>query len=137
MDKRGRINLKKETRLKMPDTVFIGAAAIIIVILLGYFTKTNIGLWAIAASYILGVSVLEIKPVDIITLWPIKIFMMLFSVTFFYGYSILNGSLEKLSLKIVYASRKKPWFIELALFAKALMLSGIGDGVGEIVSVIR
>ena len=120
----------------MPDTVFICAAAIIIVILLGYFTKTNIGLWAIAASYILGVSVLEIKPVDIITLWPIKIFMMLFSVTFFYGYSVLNGSLEKLSLKIVYASRKKPWFIAIALFATAILISGIGAGDGATVMLI-
>jgi len=120
----------------MPDTVFICAAVIIIVILLGYFTKTNIGLWAIAASYILGVSVLEIRPVDIITLWPIKIFMMLFSVTFFYGYSVLNGSLEKLSLKIVYASRKKPWFIAIALFAIAILISGIGAGDGATVMLI-
>lgn len=120
----------------MPDIVLICAAAIIMVILLGYFTKTNIGLWAIAASYILGVFVLGIKPRDIITLWPIKIFMMLFSVTFFYGYSVLNGSLEKLSLKIVYASRKKPWFISIALFAIAVLISGIGAGDGATVMLI-
>ena len=120
----------------MPDTVFICASAIIMVILLGYFTKTNIGLWAIAASYILGVFVLEIKPRDIVTLWPIKIFMMLFSVTFFYGYSVLNGSLEKLSLKIVYASRKKPWFIAFALFAIAILVAAIGAGDGATVMLI-
>ncbi len=120
----------------MADTVFICAAAIVTVILLGYFTKTNIGLWAIAASYILGVFVLEIKPRDIVTLWPIKIFMMLFSVTFFYGYSVLNGSLEKLSLKIVYTSRKKPWFIAIALFATAILISGIGAGDGATVMLI-
>ena len=120
----------------MPDTVFICAAAIIMVILLGYFTKTNIGLWAIAASYILGVFLLGIKPRDIITLWPIKIFMMLFSVTFFYGYSALNGSLEKLSLKIVYASRKKPWLIAISLFGIAILISGIGAGDGATVMLI-
>jgi len=120
----------------MPDTVLICAAAIVLVILLGYFTKTNIGLWAIAASYVLGVFVLEIKPRDIITLWPIKIFMMLFSVTFFYGYAVLNGSLEKLSLKIVYASRKKPWFIAVALFLIAILISGIGAGDGATVMLI-
>ena len=120
----------------MPDNVLICAAAIVLVILLGYFTKTNIGLWAIAASYVLGVFVLEIKPRDIITLWPIKIFMMLFSVTFFYGYAVLNGSLEKLSLKIVYASRKKPWFIAVALFLIAILISGIGAGDGATVMLI-
>jgi di/tricarboxylate transporter len=120
----------------MADTVFICAASIITVILLGYFTKTNIGLWAIAASYLLGVLVLEIEPRDIVTLWPIKIFMMLFSVTFFYGYSVLNGSLEKLSLKIVYASRKKLWFIAIALFGTAILISGIGAGDGATVMLI-
>ncbi len=89
----------------MPESVLICVVTIIIVILLGYFTKSNIGLWAIAVSYILGAVVLDLNPRDIVTLWPIKIFMMLFSVTFFYGYSVLNGSLENLSLKIVYASR--------------------------------
>jgi len=120
----------------MPDTVLICMITIILVILLGYFTRTNIGLWAIAASYILGVFVLELKPRDIVTLWPIKIFMMLFSVTFFYGYSVLNGSLEKLSLKIVYASRNKPWFIAIALFAIAILISGIGAGDGATVMLI-
>ena len=120
----------------MQDIVYICLTAIILVILLGYFTKSNIGLWAIAASYILGVYVLDLKPRDIVTLWPIKIFMMLFSVTFFYGYSVLNGSLEKLSLKIVYASRKKPWLIAIALFAIAIMISGIGAGDGATVMLI-
>ena len=120
----------------MPDTVLICLITIILVILIGYFTRTNIGLWAIAASYILGVFVLDIKPRDIVTLWPIKIFMMLFSVTFFYGYSVLNGSLEKLSLKIVYASRTKPWFIAIALFLIAVLISGIGAGDGATVMLI-
>ena len=120
----------------MPDSILICVITIISVILLGYFTRTNIGLWAIAASYVLGVFVLDIKPRDIVTLWPIKIFMMLFSVTFFYGYSVLNGSLEKLSLKIVYASRKKPWFIAIALFLIAVLISGIGAGDGATVMLI-
>ncbi|MBN2419380.1 MAG: hypothetical protein JXL81_08350 [Deltaproteobacteria bacterium] len=120
----------------MPDTVFICMAAIISVILLGYFTKSNIGLWAIAASYILGVFVLDLNPRDIVSLWPIKIFLMLFSVTFFYGYSVLNGSLEKLALKIVYASRKFPWLIAVTLFFIAIFVSGIGAGDGATVMLI-
>lgn len=120
----------------MPDTVLICVITIIIVILLGYFTKSNIGLWAIAASYFLGVFVLDLNPRDIVTLWPIKIFMMLFSVTFFYGYSVLNGSLEKLSMKIVYASRKFPWLIAVTLFLISILIAGIGAGDGATVMLI-
>ncbi len=120
----------------MLDIVITCIVAIILAILLGYFTKTNIGLWAMAFAYLLGVFVLEIKPSDIITLWPIKIFLMLFSVTFFYGYPALNGTLEKLSMKVVYASRKTPWFIAIVLFLIAIVLSGIGAGDGVTVMLI-
>lgn len=120
----------------MLDTVIICLIAIILVILLGYITKTNIGLWAIAASYLLGAFVLEIKPSDIVEMWPIKIFLMLFSVTFFYGYAVLNGSLEKLSLKVVYASRRAPWLIAVVLFIIAIVISGIGAGDGATVMLI-
>ena len=120
----------------MIDTVVICATAIILVILLGYLTKTNIGLWAIAAAYLLGVFVLGIKPGDIINLWPIKIFLMLFSVTFFYGYAALNGTLEKLSLKVVYSSRQIPWLIAVVLFIIAFILSAVGAGEGPMVILI-
>jgi len=120
----------------MLDTVIICLVTIILVILLGYITKSNIGLWAIAASYLLGAFVLEIKPSDIVEMWPIKIFLMLFSVTFFYGYAVLNGSLEKLSLKVVYASRRAPWLIAVVLFIIAIVISGIGAGDGATVMLI-
>ena len=87
----------------MLDTAIICIITIILVILCGYVTKTNIGLWAIAAAYLLGAFVLEIKPSDIVEMWPIKVFLMLFSVTFFYGYAVLNGSLEKLSLFFIHS----------------------------------
>ena len=120
----------------MLSTVIICLIAIILVILCGYITKTNIGLWAIAAAYFLGAFVLEIKPSDIVEMWPIKIFLMLFSVTFFYGYAVLNGSLEKLSLKVVYASRRTPWLIAVVLFIIAIVISGIGAGDGATVMLI-
>jgi di/tricarboxylate transporter len=120
----------------MIHDVILCLIVILAAILLGYITKTNIGLWAIAGSYFLGAFVLGIKPSDIVTMWPIKLFLMLFSVTFFYGYAVLNGSLEKLSLKVVYASRKIPWFIAIALFLIAIVISGIGAGDGATVMLV-
>ena len=61
---------------------------------------------------------------------------MLFSVTLFYGYPALNGTLEKLSMKVVYASKKMPWSIAIVLFIIAIVLSGIGAGDGVTVMLI-
>jgi di/tricarboxylate transporter len=106
------------------------------VIILGTVTRTNIGLWAIFAAYILGAFVLGMKPSLIIELWPTKLFLMLFAVTFFYSFATLNGSLEKLALHAVYACRSIPWAIPIMLYLLGFILSGIGAGDGAIVLLI-
>lgn len=106
------------------------------VIIFGTVTKTNIGLWAIFAAYVLGSFVLGINPSLIINMWPTKLFLMLFAVTFFYSFAILNGSLEKLALHAVYACRSIPWAIPIMLYLLGFILSGIGAGDGAIVLLI-
>jgi len=69
---------------------------IILVIIMGTVTKTNIGLWAIFSAYILGSFILKISPTEIINLWPTKLFLMLFAVTFFYSFATLKRIQENL-----------------------------------------
>ncbi|MBN2591408.1 MAG: hypothetical protein JXA96_16200 [Sedimentisphaerales bacterium] len=109
---------------------------IIVVIIMGTLTKTNIGLWAIFAAYILGSFVLKIPPKEIITLWPTKLFLMLFAVTFFYSFATLNGSLEKLALHAVYICRSIPWALPIVLYFLGFVLAGIGAGDGAIVLLL-
>ena len=106
------------------------------VIIFGTVTRTNIGLWAIFAAYVLGAFVLGMKPSLIIGLWPTKLFLMLFAVTFFYSFALLNGSLEKIALHAVYACRSVPWAIPIMLYLLGFVLSGIGAGDGAIVLLI-
>jgi di/tricarboxylate transporter len=111
-------------------------AIILAVIFIGYKTKINIGLLALSAAYIFGAFFLKIKPADIVNMWPIKVFLLLFSVTFFYGFAALNGTLEKFSLKVVYASRKAPWSIPIVIFLLATLLAGVGAGDGATAMLI-
>ncbi|MEJ2244824.1 MAG: SLC13 family permease [Acidobacteriota bacterium] len=116
--------------------LLICSAIVAAVIIFGTATKTNIGLWAIFAAYVLGAFVLGVKPSIIIAMWPTKLFLMLFAVTFFYSFAILNGSLEKLSLHAVYLCRSIPWAIPIMLYLLGFILSGIGAGDGAIVLLI-
>ncbi|MEJ2110358.1 MAG: SLC13 family permease [Acidobacteriota bacterium] len=106
------------------------------VIVFGTLTKTNIGLWAILAAYILGAFVLGLNPSTVLGMWPTKLFLMLFAVTFFYSFALLNGSLEKIALHAVYSCRSFPWAIPIMLYALGFILSGIGAGDGAIVLLI-
>lgn len=116
--------------------LLICSIIIILVIIMGTITKTNVGLWAIFSAYILGTFVLKISPTEIINLWPTKLFLMLFAVTFFYSFATLNGSLEKLALHAVYICRSIPWALPVVLYFLGFILAGIGAGDGAIVLLL-
>lgn len=103
-------------------------SAIVISIFLGYTTKINIGLFAIAFSYLIGCFGLGLSSSEVIALWPIKIFFIIFSVTLFYNFSLANGALEKLSSLLIYKFRNFPALLPLVVFFVATIISGLGAG---------
>lgn len=110
------------------DMTFYILAAIVISIVLGYTTKINIGLFAIVFSYLIGCFGMELKASEVIALWPIKIFFIIFAVTLFYNFSLANGALEKLSNHLIYKCRNFPALLPLAIFFVATIISGLGAG---------
>ena len=66
-------------------------------IALGYRTKINTGLFAMVFAYIIGCFCLGLKSKEVIAMWPIQIFFVIFGVSLFYNFSLLNGTLEKLA----------------------------------------
>lgn len=109
---------------------------IILAVVLGQRTKTNIGLWALVASYIFGTFILKIKPSDLISKWPTDIFVLIFSVTLFYSFAINNGTLEKFAQTAVYKVRKIPWAIPIMLFLIGFVISAVGAGSAANVMMI-
>jgi len=103
-------------------------AAIVVSILLGYTTKINIGLFAIAFSYLIGCFGMDLKAVEIIELWPLKIFFVIFAVTLFYNFPLANGALEKLCSHLIYKCRHFPAFLPLVIFFVATIIAGLGAG---------
>ena len=103
-------------------------AAIVISIVLGYKTKINIGFFAIVFSYLIGCFVMGLKTSEVIELWPIKIFFIIFSVTLFYNFALANGALEKLCNQLLYRCRRFPSLLPLAIFFVATIIAGLGAG---------
>ena len=103
-------------------------AAIVICIILGYTTKINIGLFAIAFSYFIGCFGMGMKAYEIVELWPLKIFFVIFAVTLFYNFPLANGALEKLSNHLIYRCRQFPAFLPLVIFFVATIIAGLGAG---------
>ena len=103
-------------------------AAIVISVALGYKTKINIGLFAIAFAYLIGCFGMGLSPSDIINMWPLKIFFIIFSVCLFYSFATVNGTLEKLAEHLIYHCRKMPQLLPFAVFFTATVIAAMGAG---------
>ncbi len=65
---------------------------------------------------------------EVIELWPVKIFFIILSITLFYNFALANGALEKLASHLLYKCRKFPQFLPLAIFFAATIIAGLGAG---------
>lgn len=103
-------------------------AAIVVAVALGYKTKINIGLFAIAFAYLIGCFGMGLSPSEVIGMWPVKIFFIIFSVCLFYSFATVNGTLEKLSEHLIYRCRSVPQLLPFAVFFTATVISAMGAG---------
>ncbi|MBQ9534446.1 MAG: SLC13 family permease [Clostridia bacterium] len=101
-------------------------AAIVLAVFLGYKTKINTGFFCIAFAYIIGCFVMGLKTKDIIGMWPVSTMFVIISVSLFYNFAAVNGTLEKLSGSLLYSCRKFPGMLPFALFFVAVILSVMG-----------
>ncbi|MBE9640313.1 SLC13 family permease [Salipiger mangrovisoli] len=106
----------------------ITVLAIVLAIILGYKTRINIGLFAIAFAYLIGAFLMGLKPSEIVAMWPLKIFFVIFSVCLFYSFAMVNGTLEKLAGHLLYLCRGAPWLLPYAVFMTATVIAGMGAG---------
>ncbi|MDH1211359.1 SLC13 family permease [Pseudomonas chengduensis] len=103
-------------------------AAIVLAVALGYTTKINIGLFAIAFAYLLGCFGMGLSPGDIINMWPLKIFFVIFSVCLFYSFATVNGTLEKLAGHLLYRCRGVPHLLPYAILLTSGVIAAMGAG---------
>ncbi|MCI0910661.1 MULTISPECIES: SLC13 family permease [Pseudomonas] len=103
-------------------------AAIVAAVALGYKTKINIGLFAIAFAYLIGCFGMGLSPSEVIGLWPLKIFFVIFSVCLFYSFATVNGTLEKLAEHLIYRCRAVPQLLPFAVFFAATVIAAMGAG---------
>ena len=100
--------------------------AIALAIFLGYKTKINTGLFCIVFAYIIGCFVMGLKPKQVIGYWPTSTMFVILSVSLFYNFAAINGTLEKMSGALLNACRKFPGLLPYALLAVAVILSVMG-----------
>ena len=83
-------------------------ASIALAVVLGYKTKINTGFFCIAFAYLIGCFALGMKTKELIACWPTSTMFVILSVSLFYNFAAINGTLEKMSSALLYACRSFP-----------------------------
>lgn len=102
--------------------------SIVVAIFLGYKTGINTGFFAMVFAYLIGCFMLDLKPGDVVKFWPLNTFFVIFAVSLFYNFALVNGTLEKLAMYLLYACRKFPKFLPLVIYFAAVFVASLGAG---------
>jgi len=101
-------------------------ASIALAVFLGYKTGYNTGFFCIVFAYLIGCFAVGMSTKSLIASWPTSTMFVILSVSLFYNFAAVNGTLEKLSSMLLYACRKFPGLLPYALFLVAVILSVMG-----------
>lgn len=114
---------------------FIIISAIVAAIAIGYKTKLNVGLIALSFSYLIGCFLLKMNPKEVINLWPMSIFFAIFSVSMFYNFAVVNGTMDKLANHILYKTKNFPEMLYIIIYLISVLLSAMGAGFFTVMAV--
>ena len=110
---------------------------LIVVVIIGFARKINMGLLAIGFALILG-KIAGMSDMDIISGFSYSMFLMLMGVTFLFGIAQENGTLEVITKKAIALVGKRTYLIPLILYVLSVVLAAIGPGnipVGVLMAV--
>ncbi len=110
----------------MLSALIIGAIALSVAI--GYKTKFNTGFFAIVFAYLIGCFVMGMKTKEVIAGWPVSTMFVIFSVSLFYNFALVNGTLEKTARYLLYACRRFPGLLPFALYLASAGIAALGAG---------
>ena len=100
--------------------------AIILSIYLGEKFDINTGLIALAFAYLIGCFVLGMSVNDLLGTWPTKLFLVIFAISLFFNFAVVNGTLNKLANLLLYKARKFSFFLPMILYFITALVSGLG-----------
>ena len=118
------------------DMGIVSLVMLVLIIVLGFIRKTNMGLLAIVAATILGYGSGMFTAKVIISGFNSSLFITLLGVTLFFSIVQENGCLQLLMKKLIHIFGKKVWMVPLLIFIVGWAMSAIGPGCVPALPVI-
>lgn len=110
--------------------------AIILAVYLGNKFTVNIGLLAMTFAYLIGAFVIGLSINDILAMFPTKLFLVIFGLSLFFNFAVVNGTLDKLAKLLLYYARNFTKFLPILIYLISALVSGLGAGFFTTVAVM-
>jgi di/tricarboxylate transporter len=111
--------------------IALGAA-----IILSCTSRINVGVLSIGLAWLIGVYQAGYKPDAVIAGFPVTLFVMLAGVTLLFSMAEVNGTLERLTHRVVRLAGGSPRVLPILFFAIALVTASVGPGAISAVALL-
>ena len=108
----------------------ISLVLFIVVILLAFFRKVNVGVVAVTFGVIM-VRIFGLTDKDLIGGFSTSMFTTLVGITLLFAAITQTGALDLLARKIIALAGNKMWVLPIMVYIAGFVIAGVGPGAGD------
>ncbi len=110
------------------NIAYVSLAALVLAILVSCFTELNVGILALALAWVVGVYLGGMSLNEVISGFPVSLFLTLAGVTLLFSQAQLNRTLDRIAHRAVRVCRGNAGLIPIMFFALGCGLASLGPG---------
>ncbi len=99
---------------------------VVLAIVLNYKWNLNMGVSALVFALIIGNLFMGMRVKEVVALFPTSIYFQVMCLSLFFGWGVVNGTMEAVANPVLHACRTRPRLIGIAMLAIGLLLGIIG-----------
>jgi len=107
---------------------WLSLGALVVAMIVSCFTTINVGVLALALAWIVGVYLGSMSLNDVLSGFPVQLFLTLAGVTLLFTQAQLNGTLDRVAHASVRVCRGNAGFIPVMFFILGSIIASLGPG---------
>ena len=107
---------------------WLSLGALVVAMIVSCFTTINVGVLALALAWIVGVYLGSMSLNDVLSGFPVQLFLTLAGVTLLFTQAQLNGTLDRVAHASVRVCRGNAGFIPVMFFVLGSIIASLGPG---------
>lgn len=112
----------------MTASAIISLVVVGVIVILSCFREVNVGILGIAAALAIGIGVMDEQFGQVLSNWPLSLFMTLTGVTFMFSCAQVNGTMEKITSHAVRLARGNTALIPIIIYFLIAAITTAGPG---------